>query len=314
MKKSFVNTEFLEGRLYQHDLVMKQVQNKDSANFGKDFISGTIDIATDEEGLNVIPIHYTYVTEFTSTGKKNATFSVLKSIIDGAKAWVTDGKEAALKLRATPALALNDFYTAEGELVSARRNEGGFVNIVKDLSPEVERNTFNFDIIITSTALVEAGDNTDEDFVRIKGAIFNFRKDLLPVELVCRDKTGIPYFESLDASPSNPIFTMVKGRIISASVKRKIEEESAFGAASVKTITRTVREWQVNWARPTEYVFGEEDTITAEELRAAMQKREVDLAEIKKRHDDYIAARSKNDVVAPMGNNALNIPEGGFNF
>ena len=119
MKKSFFNTEFLEGRLFQHDLQMNQVQNKESANYGKDFISGTIDIATDEEGLNVIPVHYTYVTEFTSTGKKNVTFGVLKSIIDGANTWLTDGKEAALKLRATPSLALNDFYTADGELVSA---------------------------------------------------------------------------------------------------------------------------------------------------------------------------------------------------
>ena len=56
MKKDFINKEFIEGRLYQHNLVMKTVKNEQSAEFGKEFISGTIDIATDEEGLNVIPV------------------------------------------------------------------------------------------------------------------------------------------------------------------------------------------------------------------------------------------------------------------
>jgi hypothetical protein len=58
------------------------------------------------------------------------------------------------------------------------------------------------------------------------------------------------YFESLDASPSNPTFTEVKGQIVSNTITKEIEEESAFGAASVKTVTRTVKEWQITWARP----------------------------------------------------------------
>ena len=32
------NTERIEGRIYQHDLAVKQVQNQASENFGKDFI------------------------------------------------------------------------------------------------------------------------------------------------------------------------------------------------------------------------------------------------------------------------------------
>ena len=308
--KKMVNKVHLEGRLYQHNLVIKQVQNKESANYGKDFISGTIDVATDEDGLNVIQVHFTYVTEITNNGKTNVTYGVLKSIIDGAKTWITDGKDAALKVRANTALALNDFYNQNDELVSAKRNEGGFLNTINELPPEAERATFGVDMVITSVTRVEAEDENTEDFVRIKGGIFNFRKALLPVELICRDEQGMGYFESIDASPAEPVFTEVRGNVVSNTIKREIEEESAFGSASVKTVTRTVREWQVTWARPTEYVFGEEDTITAEELKQAMQDRQVYLAEVKKRADDYKASKANNQT----STTSTAVPEGGFDF
>lgn len=313
MKKSFINRETVEGRLYQHNLEMKTVQNKESKNFGKDFISGTIDIATDEDGLNVVPIHFTYVVEMTNGGKKNVTFGVLKSIIDGAKCWVTDGKDAALKVRVSTALALNDFYVKEGDedrLVSAKRNEGGFVNIIKDLAPEPERNKFDFDMIITGVAPVEVEDG--DDYIRIRGAIFNFRKDLLPVDFTVHRPEAIAYFEKLDASAANPIFTEVRGFIVNNAIKQSIEEESAFGTVSVRTITRNVKEWVVDWARPVEYDFGAEDTITTDELRTAMQNREVYLAEIKKRRDEYAASRAAATTPDPAATSA--IPAGDFNF
>ena len=83
MKKDFINSEYVSGRVYQHNLVKKTVQNKESKNYGTEFISGTVDIVTDEEGLNIIPIHYTYVTAVTSSGKANATYTVLDNIING---------------------------------------------------------------------------------------------------------------------------------------------------------------------------------------------------------------------------------------
>ena len=138
--KRTINSEIVEGRLYQHNLELKTVQNKNSDNYGKEFITGTLDVATDEAGLNIISVHFTYVVEKTKSGKTNVTFGVLKNIIDGAKAWITDGKDAALKVRVSTALALNDFYTREGELVSVKRNEGGFVNVIKDLAPEEAEN------------------------------------------------------------------------------------------------------------------------------------------------------------------------------
>ena len=62
---------------------LKTVQNTESKNFGKEFIGGTLDIQTDDEGCNIVTVNFTYVTEMTAKGTKNATFAVLKNIIDG---------------------------------------------------------------------------------------------------------------------------------------------------------------------------------------------------------------------------------------
>ena len=83
MRKN-TNTERIEGRIYQHDLVIKTVQNQASNNYGKEFISGNIEVAVDEAGLNVIPVHFTYVTELTSKEQVNKTYNVLKKIIENS--------------------------------------------------------------------------------------------------------------------------------------------------------------------------------------------------------------------------------------
>lgn len=310
MKKNLLNNETIQGRLYQHDLVKKKVQNKESKNYGVDFISGTLDIATDEEGLNIISVHYTFKTEITSNGKKDVTYGVLDNIINSGKTWVTDGKDEAMKLRLTPSIAINDFIAADGTAVAQIRNEGGFVNILRGELPEKEdeRNTFDCDMLITGVFPVDETEDTPA-FVRVKGAVFNFRGDLLPVEFVCKNVLT-DYFLGLDASPKNPVFTRVKGNIYNSTVVRKIEEEGAFGLVSVRTVNRTVKEYVITWTIPIAYDFGEEDTMTAEELKKAIQNREVYLADVKKRHDDYVATRDS----APKASDTVKVVAENFDF
>lgn len=307
--RKIVNQEEIAGYLYSHKLELKTVKNQASKNYGQVFIQGTIDIATDEDALNVLQIHYSYVTPQFNSGAQDSRFNILKQIIEGdLKCWLADGKDKAARLRCNPALAINDFISRNGENIAARRNEGGFITVVNELPPVEQRNTFRFDMVITCVTHKETEDGSDYWAV-LHGCTFDFRGTLLPIELVCRDKVtgGITYFESLDASPSNPVFTQVRGSIICTTVKREIEEPSAFGAPSVRTVERTTREWLVTKANPEEYVFGED--ITAEELRKAMEDREVHLAEVKKNHEEFVANR--NNVAASPVNN---IVDEEFNF
>ena len=292
------NSERIEGRIYQHDLAIKTVQNQSSQNFGKEFIAGTLEVAVDDAGLNVIPVHFTYVTEVTSKGQTNRTFTVLKKIIDEGKTIVTDGMDEATKVRIDTALALNDFYTNDHSLVSIKTNEGGFVTIINELSGENERNTFSADMVITGVTRVEADEekNIKEDYVTVKGAIFNFRGDLLPLEFIVKNAGGMKYFEDLGASNSEPVYTKVWGRINCKTKTTIVEEESAFGEAAVKKYERKTKEWVITGTAKVPYEFGDEEILTGEELTKAMQAREVMLADIKKRSEEYKAQKAAGNI------------------
>ena len=76
------NASHIEGKLYQHDLTIK-VTGDNSKNPGTEFISGNIEIATDDAGINIVPVRFSYVTEFyPKSGKPNDTYKVLSEIID----------------------------------------------------------------------------------------------------------------------------------------------------------------------------------------------------------------------------------------
>ena len=311
--KKMINTERIEGRVYQHNLTIKTVQNQTSANFGKEFISGNLEVAVDEAGLNIIPVHYTYVTETTSAGNKNATYANLKKIIEEGKTWIANGKDEAQKVRIDTAIALNDFYTGQdnSELVSVKTNEGGFVTLVNELCPENERNTFSADMVITGVKEVEANPERDEEaYVTVKGAIFNFRNALLPVEFTIRHKDGMKYFLDLEVTNAAPVFTKVWGKIECMNIPTEIKEESAFGEESVRTYLRKSKAWNITGTAKVPYDFGDEKVLTADELTKAMQDRQTMLAEIKTRSDEY---RAQKAASTPNTTTTTAAP-GGFAF
>ena len=122
---------------------------------------------------------------------------------------------------------------------------------------------------------------------------------------------GMNYFESLDVTKSNPVFTKVWGEIVCASETTKVVEESAFGEASVKTYTKRTKEWIITGTNTEPYEIGDAATgITIEEVQKAMADREVYLAERKKNAEDYRA--SQNSSPSPAVANA--VPTGNFNF
>lgn len=327
--RKIVNTVHEEGRLYEHDLALKTVQNKESANYGKPFIAGTLDLATDDDCLNLVKFHFTYVTEYTAKGNKNSTFTALKNIIDNGKTVIVNGKDEATCLIINSATALNDFYTTnrttgEEELVSSKKCEGGFVTIVngpEKFDEDVEkRNLFTTDMLISGTKFVEANDETDTpEHLIVKGAIFNFRNAILPVEFVCYRPDGIRYFESLEASSKNIIFTKVWGPINSRNIVRQKVEESAFGNPQVTTIKRSIKEWVISGASQEDAVYtiaDEDGDISPAEINAAMADREKYLADVKKRNEEYQASRNSGSSTANTSAAASSVSAamGGFNF
>ena len=310
MKKTMENVTHIEGILYEHNLESK-VSGPNSKTPGTPFISGTISIATDDALTNIVQVHFTYVTPTTSKGSANATYTLLQNIIDGlVGTYMKDGADKAAKLRVDSAIGLNEFYSdrnGKSELVSTKRNEGGFVHLTNTLAEDEKvRNTFKCDMVITGVTHID-GDEEKKlpEKVIVKGAIFDFRKALLPVEFSATNPGAMAYYEGLGASNSEPVFTKVWGRQVSETIVREIREESAFGEDNDREVQTTRKDFVITGGAKDPYPWDDEEFLTAKELTDAMTQRQTYLATIKQRQDEYKAAKNAS-IAAPA--------PGGFNF
>ena len=310
--KKMTNTTHIEGLLYEHKLELRE-SGPNSKNPGTKFIMGTVDIATDDACTNIVSVHFTYVTATTAKGATNATFTTLMNIVDGKYGTVmANGKENAAKLRIDSALGLNEFYTdrnGQEELVSAKRNEGGFVHVADSLAEdETMRNTFKCDMLITGVREVEADEEKKLPAKAVvRGAIFDFRGALMPVEFSAVNPNAIKYFVGLGASNATPTFTCVWGRQVSETIVREIRTESAFGEDEVREVKNTRKDFVITGASKEPYAWDDESTLTAAEVAEAVANRETYLATIKQRQDEYKA--SKNAATAAAAPSKT-----GFNF
>jgi hypothetical protein len=290
-KKNFINASHIEGYLYEHKLERK-VTGPNSKNPGTEYIRGDISVAVDNDLMNVIKVHFNFVVPTFNSGKPNATFNVLSNIVDGKTYSVMEhGKENAAALRIDSAIGLTDFYDRNNELVSAKQNVNGFVHVIpaNELDQnENKRATFEADFLITGCFRKDADpDKGLPEKMILKGAIFSFQKALLPVELSVLNPQAMDYFDSLEPSNSNPIFTKVRGVQSSQTVVKTITEESAFGEPSVREVKNTYKDFVINWASPEPYLWDDESTILASELAEAISEREIYLATLKKRNEDW---------------------------
>ena len=313
MSKKMINASHIEGVVYQHSLEVK-VSGPESKNPGTEFISGVLEVATDDAQINIVPVHFPYVTAtYAKSGKANETYTTLKNFIDGVyKTIMKDGADTATKVRIDSVIALNEFYSdrnGEEELVSIKRNEGGFVHVVSSIDKDQDkRNTFDCDIVITNVRIIEADieKNLPEKGI-VKGAIFNFRNELLPVEFSVINPKAIDYFDNLGASQSSPVFTHIRGQQVSETVVRQIVEESAFGDPSVREVKNTRKDFVITWAAQDIYEWDTPETITAAEFKECITNRETTLATLKQRNDAYKASKGQNTAAAAPA-------PGGFNF
>ena len=243
----FINAVRIEGYVYStgsnFNQLSERVTGEKSKHPGTKYIAGDLDIAVDEAGLNVVTVHYAYVTETYKSGQTNNTYTALKKIIDNA------------------------------------------------------RNTFSADMLITKVIHVDADPerNIDRDYATINGAIFGYGPVILPVSFVIRNENGMKYFENLDASPSEPVFTKLWGRVNCLTIKTERVEPSAFGEAAVQTYERKSREFLVTGAAKVPYDFGDENILTQADVNKMTQARQVLLAEVENRFNERKMEKTSNE-------------------
>jgi hypothetical protein len=142
----------------------------------------------------------------------------------------------------------------------------------------------------------------------VRGAIFDFRNSLMPVEFSAVNPNAIKYFVGLEASNANPTFTCVWGRQVSETIVKKIVEESAFGEDSVREVKNTRKDFVITGASKEPYIWNDESALTAAEVEEMVAARETYLATMKQRQEEYKAQKAA-EAATPAAPAA-----GGFHF
>ncbi len=315
MKKNFVNRCHVEGLLYQHKLEAK-VTGENSKAPGTSYITGTIDIATDNNLTNIVSIHFTYVTPVTSKNKENRTYTALSNIVNGVYGSVMEhGEDKAVKLSVDTSFGINDFWDRSGKDVHAIRLEGGFVSLASALNEdENKRNTFTCDMVINHVYRVEAdAERQTEEYVNVGGYIFDFRNAVIPIDFRIFIPGGMDYFEGLNVSNNNPAFTSISGNIIATTVIVKKEEETPWHTIAVREVKNTRKAYAITYAQPELYEWDSEDTITAADMSRLLSERQVYLATKEKSDAEYRANQQGSGAFGAAAATTAPV-EGGFKF
>jgi len=255
--KKMINRSTIEGILVEKNLRTGVTK----ANIP--YVAGKLNIDTGNGNVIAVDI---FEQQKTSKGLPNAKYDTLSSIFKNGRT-IHDESENPTALRISSALELKD-WVVDGQQRTSLINNGGFINIISNPDRKAQ---FEVDVVIKSIQQETA--QNGEDFtgrVILNGLIFNYRNHALPVKFVVENPEGVEFFTSQDL----PMFTKIWGTQVINTVSKS--EPSAFGGAKVVQSGYTRKDLVVTGAQTIAY---DEDQLTQEELKAAIQARNVVVAE-----------------------------------
>lgn len=315
--RKMINTYHLEGQLYDQNLEIR-VTGQTSKAPGTEYIRGEISVATDSTRTNIIRVYYTYVVASQGQGR---TWNALKEIIDGKrKTYMGAGDEAAF-VRIDTQIAVNDFLPQGGkDIVTQVRNEGGFIHFIEPGAMTAitkqnpfARNKYTVDVVMTKATHMEADEETQApERLLIKAAAFNFRNEIVPMELTVTNPKAIKYFEDQEISSRNPFATQVWGPEEAITTIIREEKPNAFGDTEIIERPRSTRSFIIGGAIPDPYVWDSEDTITEDEFNKAIGDRNTLLSTVKEAALQRAAAA--NPAKATAAARVANTPAGEYDF
>ena len=295
-KTNWINNVHVEGYVFNHTLQQRVAQRT-----GITYISGEINVATDNKAMNVVPVRFIYVTEKYSQSKQdNPNYAVLTQIMNDNRTFEAVGT-SAMKVRIDGSIYVDDFFTAAGQLASPKRIQASFIHFMNDGQEIAAQPTkFETEMLIEN---VEYKENNNGDYLDVKGYVFNFRGDILPVSFSARSAQAIKYFQAQDY----PMLTKVWGKIDSTTIERKVEVESAFGDPAVNVTTQTLRFWEITGASPAPMEYPSDGILTDDEVVAKLAERNDRLNDLMHRWEENKAAKANpfgGNVVKPVASNA----------
>lgn len=284
------NKILVKGYVFSHNLEIRTYQNSSKDNFGDRYISGVINVAIDEDAVASVPVHVNFMNEKFKSGDTNESFTILEGLINTNNTVTSVGKENALRVDIQGTVEDNTFYSTKNSvMVESQQLRASYVHVQSGAFKGCA--SWQTDMLIHTYAEIDP-DNGDEPYGELRGFVFNYRNEFMPVKYKVRKASGgMDYFASKDISAKNPLLTRVFGDYVVTTVTSNRTIETAFGAPSIEPTTYSRESWDVSGAAVQEYDFGDENVMTLEDVNRLMEIRNEYVAE-RKAYAENRAAQS----------------------
>lgn len=273
-----------------------------------DNIGGDIKVLVHQEvnGENkdfVIPV-YMFAAKYTNAGKPNPAYTSIETVMKEYISIAASGSEAtADKIRITNGdIRMNEYYNAQGQLVSFPRVNASFVNkATGDFRPEA---SWSLEFAVSSMDFVTDADGVEVEprKLRIKILVPQYGGKLDTMELYATNPRVIDAISSYWETQKT---YSAKGRLNFTTTTTQIVEEMDFGEPEVRVRTTTVSELIVT--KGTQSPLEDDMAFAPAELAAALKEHKAYIESLKEKTNN----KTKN-TPAPAGTSANEAFDLGF--
>lgn len=273
-----------------------------------DNIGGDIKVLVHQEvnGENkdfVIPV-YMFAAKYTNAGKPNPAYTSIETVMKEYISIAASGSEAtADKIRITNGdIRMNEYYNAQGQLVSFPRVNASFVNkATGDFRPEA---SWSLEFAVSSMDFVTDADGIEVEprKLRIKILVPQYGGKLDTMELYATNPRVIDAISSYWETQKT---YSAKGRLNFTTTTTQIVEEMDFGEPEIHVRTTTVSELIVT--KGTQSPLEDDMAFAPAELAAALKEHKAYIESLKEKTNN----KTKN-TPAPAGTSANEAFDLGF--
>lgn len=273
-----------------------------------DNIGGDIKVLVHQEmnGENkdfVIPV-YMFAAKYTNAGKPNPAYTSIETVMKEYISIAASGSEAtADKIRITNGdIRMNEYYNAQGQLVSFPRVNASFVNkATGDFRPEA---SWSLEFAVSSMDFVTDADGIEVEprKLRIKILVPQYGGKLDTMELYATNPRVIDAISSYWETQKT---YSAKGRLNFTTTTTQIVEEMDFGEPEIRVRTTTVSELIVT--KGTQSPLEDDMAFAPAELAAALKEHKAYIESLKEKTNN----KTKN-TPAPAGTSANEAFDLGF--
>ena len=273
-----------------------------------DNIGGDIKVLVHQEvnGENkdfVIPV-YMFAAKYTNAGKPNPAYTSIETVMKEYISIAASGSEAtADKIRITNGdIRMNEYYNAQGQLVSFPRVNASFVNkATGDFRPEA---SWSLEFAVSSMDFVTDADGVEVEprKLRIKILVPQYGGKLDTMELYATNPRVIDAISSYWETQKT---YSAKGRLNFTTTTTQIVEEMDFGEPEIRVRTTTVSELIVT--KGTQSPLEDDMAFAPAELAAALKEHKAYIESLKEKTNN----KTKN-TPAPAGTSANEAFDLGF--